>query len=79
MGNGTRQGGVLSPRLFNRYIRELLHDLIACRMVCNIGGMFYNVIAYADDIVLLGPSWHAMQHLLDILVLGVKQLTWSVI
>lgn len=71
IGNGTRQGGVLSPFLFNRYIRDMLSE-IACSMVgCNVGGVFINVLAYADDLVLLAPSWRALQSLLDLLLLNI--------
>jgi len=66
-GNGTRQGGILSPTLFSRYIRDLLAELILTRVGCNIGGLFINVLAYADDIVLLAPSWKALQQLLSVL------------
>jgi len=31
---------------------------------CNIGGLFVNVL---DDMVLLAPSWHALQELIKIL------------
>ena len=34
---------------------------------CNIGGLFYNILAYADDIVLLAPSWNALQSLISLL------------
>jgi hypothetical protein len=34
---------------------------------CNIGGIFYNILAYADDIVLIAPSWSAMQLLINAL------------
>ena len=68
VGNGTRQGGVLSPYLFTRYIRDLLSDIESTKIGCNIGGMFINVLAYADDMVLLTPSWRAMQLLLDVLL-----------
>jgi len=65
-GNGTRQGGVLSPWLFARYIRDLLKEVVTSRIGCNIGGLFINILAYADDIVLIAPSWRALQHLLNI-------------
>ena len=65
--NGTRQGGILFPFLFCRYIRDLLHDIAQAGIGCNIGGVFVNILAYADDIVLLAPSWRAMQDLLVIL------------
>lgn len=67
VGNGTRQGGVLSPYLFTRYIRELLVELQLTQSGCNLGDMYINVLAYADDIVLLAPAWRALQKLIDTL------------
>jgi len=67
IGNGTRQGGILSPYLFSRYIRELLLELETSRVGCNIGGIYINVLAYADDLVILAPSWRGLQHLLSVL------------
>jgi hypothetical protein len=73
VGNGTRQGGILSPYLFTRYIRELLVDLQSTQSGCNVGNLFINVLAYADDIVLLAPAWRALQKLIDTLFLhGIK-------
>jgi len=40
LGNGIRQGGVLSPYLFSRYIRELLAEVVSSNIGCNIGGIF---------------------------------------
>ena len=74
IGNGTRQGGVLSPFLFSRYIRNILSDIEFSRIGCNIGGTFINILAYADDIVLLAPSHKALQHLLDILCINIASL-----
>ena len=67
IGNGTRQGSLLSPYLFAYYIRELLSVIINSKVGCNIGGKFYNVLAYADDIVLLAPGWAGLQILLNLL------------
>ena len=67
IGNGTKQGGLLSPCLFNCYVRKLIFNIIASNVGCNIGGFFTNILAYADDMVLLAPSWRALQHLLLIL------------
>ena len=64
--NGTRQGGILSPYLFTRYMRELIYDVSHFGVGCNIGGAFYNMLAYADD-GLLAPSWGALQHLINLL------------
>jgi len=67
IGNGTKQGGVLSPYLFTRYIRQLLYAISSCGVGCMICGMSVNILAYADDIVLLAPSWKALQIMLDLL------------
>jgi len=67
VNNGTKRGGVLSPYLFTRYIRHSLYSLSNCGIGCNIGGLAVNIIAYADDIVLLAPSWRALQALIVIL------------
>ena len=67
INNGTRQGGILSQFLFTRYIRELLQAIIDTHIGCNIAGIMMNVLAYADDMVLLAPSWIALQSLLGIL------------
>ena len=68
LGNGTRQGGVLSPLLFARYIRQILVDVSNAGVGCNIGRLFINILAYADDIVLIAPAWKAMQLLIDVLL-----------
>jgi len=74
MGNGTRQGGVLSPGLFSRYIRDLLSALVTTHVGCNVGGIFYNVLAYADDLVLLAPSWTALQRLLNVFSVHIDEI-----
>jgi len=67
IGNGTRQGGVISPYLFARYIRELLGSVRNTGIGCFVGDVCMNILAYADDIVVLAPSWHALQMLLNVL------------
>jgi len=58
--NGTRQGSVLSTFLFTRYIREVLSDIVNSNIGCSIGGCMVNILAYADDLVLLAPFWRAV-------------------
>ena len=68
VGNGTKQGGVLSPCLFNCYVRDLIIAIMSTKIGCNIGGLFTNIFAYADDMVLLAPSWRALQYLINELI-----------
>jgi len=67
MSNGVRQGGILSPFLFRFYIRDLITKLTNTGLGCNIRGAIINVLCYADDMVLLAPSWAALQKLLNVL------------
>jgi len=66
IANGTKQGGVLSPYLFTRYIRPVLLAASNSRVGCTVADTVINVLAYADDIV-LAPSWRALQHLISVL------------
>ena len=53
--------------VLNRYVRPLILALSQSMLGCNIGGLFVNVLVYADDMMLLAPSWHALQELIKIL------------
>ena len=65
IGRGVRQGGVLSGMLFNIYIDSLIDNVSSMKQGCKLGIHSANVIAYADDIVLLAPSLRGLQSLLD--------------
>ena len=67
MHYGTRQGSLLLPYVFARYVRSLLQTAHNARVGCNIGGIIYNILAYADDMELIAPSWAALQLLIDTL------------
>ena len=54
--NGVRQGGILSPYLFNVYLDDLSIALSACRTGCCVGNSLINHLMYADDLVIFSPS-----------------------
>ena len=66
VSNGVRQGGILSPLLFNVYVDDLSIELTSSRVGCNVNEVFMNHLIYADDTVLLAPSPDALQRLIDI-------------
>ena len=63
--NGVRQGGVLSGLLFCVYVDNLLNKVSKLKIGCKLGLHASNIIAYADDIVLLAPSSTSLQILMD--------------
>ena len=68
VSNGVRQGGILSPFLFNVYVEELANMLKKSSVGCNINNVWVNHLFYADDAVILAPSPCALQKLIDICV-----------
>jgi len=55
---------VFGKAVFRFYIRDLIKCLHSTRIGCNVRGMFVNLLAYADDMVLLAPPWKALQCML---------------
>ncbi len=66
VSNGVRQGGILSPILYNLFMDDLSVRLSKSFSGCFINGQSANHLLYADDSVLLAPSPHALQELIDI-------------
>jgi hypothetical protein len=77
MHNGTRQGSILSPYLFSVYMRDISRPVINCGIGCHIGSRPCNILMYADDIVILAPSWQAQQSLLNLCVSHINKLSMS--
>ena len=63
---GVRQGGVISAFLFNIYINDILDCISQIIDVgCKLEISRINVMAYADDMILLSPSVKSLQLLID--------------
>jgi len=64
--NGLRQGGILSPHLYNVYIDELSCILGKSHAGCYLNDVCMNHFVYADDTVILAPSAQGLQDLLHL-------------
>jgi hypothetical protein len=65
VSNGVRQGGILSPTLFNIYMDDLSKKLAHLGVGCKINNVSVNHLFYADDTVLMAPSPTALQRLIS--------------
>ena len=54
--NGVKQGGILSPHLFNVYMDDLSVNLNKLQIGCLYGGTLINHLMYADDLCIFSPS-----------------------
>ena len=63
---GVKQGGILSPFLFNFFIDDLIKDCLCLGMSTDINKIRVSIIAYCDDILLISPTCTHMNELLEI-------------
>ena len=66
VSSGTKQGGVISPRIFAIYMDDLIARLRKRGIGCHYINLFIACILYADDLCLMAPSRGSMQELLNI-------------
>ena len=64
--NGVKQGGLLSPMLYNVYVDDLSCKLNNSNAGCYINNILVNHFMYADDIALLAPSVKGLQKLVNV-------------
>jgi len=61
-----RQGGILSPVLFNIYMDSLILGLKSSGLGCQFQSFYVGCVAYADDILLLSGSVCLLQKVLSL-------------
>ena len=71
---GVRQGGILSPFLFKLYIDNMISHISSQEVGCRLGFLRMNIIAYADDLVILADSAENLNYLYQILKMNITDL-----
>lgn len=71
---GVRQGGILSPFLFKLYVDNLISNIAKKNVGCQLGLLRLNIIAYADDLVILADTVEHLEYLYGILDEGIGNL-----
>ena len=66
MSNSVKQGGIISPDLFNVYMHDLSCELNCSNIGGRIGREIVNHLSYADDLGLICLSSAGMQKLLNV-------------
>ena len=56
-----KQGGILSPYLFNFFVDDLIKLNDQCNKGAKIGRLYLSIVAYCDDFILLSPVFSHMQ------------------
>ena len=75
---GVRQGGILSPYLFAVFIDDVIEHVTAKNIGCTYHLVNVSIFLYADDILLLAPSVHSLQILLEACEAKLKELDLAI-
>ena len=62
---GVKQGGILSPFLFNFFMDSLIHECKELGIGALLGKSNVSILAYCDDLALISPSAGHMRRLLE--------------
>ena len=78
LDKGVRQGGILSPFLFKLYINGILNRISNTNIGCRFGFLKVNILAYADDVVLIADSESNLEILYTIFSSGIQDLKLTI-
>ena len=63
---GVKQGGVLSSFLFNFFLDKMIERCLERKIGAKIASFNVSIVAYCDDVVLMSPTIHHLNILLEI-------------
>ena len=66
IGNGVKQGAVLSAVLYCIYTNGIFEELRRQKIGCCVGQNYVGIIGYADDLLLICPSLDGLQKMLRV-------------
>ena len=66
VSSGVRQGGILSPSLFNLYVNCFITQLRNSDLGCHVKNIYLGCLMYADDLLLISSSVIDLQRMLNI-------------
>ena len=66
IGNGVKQGAILSAVLYCVYTNDLFRELRRMNIGCRIGGEYVGILGYADDLFLISPTMDGLQDMLNV-------------
>jgi hypothetical protein len=59
--NGTRQGSVISPTMFNVFVNLFIVQIRKQTAGCAVRSLYIGCLLYADDMIILCPSIKGLQ------------------
>ena len=71
---GVRQGGILSPFLFKLYIDGIIKSIDEMNIGCKLGHVRINILAYADDLVLISDTQEHLEKMYIKLLGNIEEL-----
>ena len=65
INRGVKQGGILSPFLFNAFMDSLIVDCKALGIGAHWNELNVSILAYCDDVILIAPSLEQLRALIN--------------
>ena len=65
INRGVKQGGILSPFLFNAFMDSLIVDCKALGIGAHWNELNVSILAYCDDVILIAPSLEQRRALIN--------------